>query len=175
MLKTMFGIKNTGVLCTYRCNWSQNLVITVPESCHAQPCDHGQSNYPQLNTYLFNPHAVQHRSHNSDHVSWTSIGWDHNALFCMLSKLMVCSVNTQSMVESNCRNNILLWQTSFPGVKLYHVLDVDMQQNCNINQLNIKHPIHIYFPFIMHELGVIQMGKMCMVCCCFVQKTKISP
>ena len=26
---------------TERCNWSQNLVITVTESCHAQPCDHG--------------------------------------------------------------------------------------------------------------------------------------
>jgi len=38
---------------------SQNLVITVSESCHAQPCDHGLSNYPQLNVRLFDPHAAQ--------------------------------------------------------------------------------------------------------------------
>jgi len=38
--------------------WNQNAVINVPESCHAQPCDHGQSNYPQLNVCL-NPNDPQ--------------------------------------------------------------------------------------------------------------------
>ena len=62
MLKSLarhVGIKNTEVLGTHRCNWSQNMVIIIPECSHAQSCDHRQSNHPLFNVCLFNLPVVQ--------------------------------------------------------------------------------------------------------------------
>ena len=54
----MMGSKNWGGFVLTDAIEVQIYYITLPESSHAQPCDHRQSNYSQLNVCLFNPHTV---------------------------------------------------------------------------------------------------------------------